>query len=206
MILVKKITERMQRAPLELVQPAGVTREAAVLVALTREVDPRVVFIKRAGHLTNHSGEVAFPGGMWEPGDPHLLYTALREAEEEVALPAHAVEVIAKLGQQKTRVGIPVTPYVGWFDPIHTLYPDPAELDAVFCVPLSYLLNPVNLEMRSFHVFDGPHALPCICYKGYTIWGFTLTVLVKFLNQGLMAGMELNYESIKGHAFQELVK
>ncbi len=205
-MLVKKITERMQRTPLELAQPAGATREAAVLVALTREADPRVVFIKRAEHLTNHSGEVAFPGGMWEPGDQHLLHTALRECEEEVALPSHAVEVIAKLGQQKTRVGILVTPYVGLFDPAHKLYPDPTELEAVFSVPLSFLLNPGNMEMRSFHVFDGAHALPCICYNGYTIWGFTLTVLVKFLNQSLLAGLELNYDSIKGHEFQELVK
>lgn len=205
-MLVKKIIERMQRVPPELVQPAGIVREAAVLVALTRETDPRVVFIKRAEHLINHSGEVAFPGGMWEPGDSHLLYTALRETEEEVALPAHAVEVIGKLGQQKTRIGIPVTPYVGLFDPAHRLYPDLAELDAVFCVPLSFLVDPANLEMRLFQVFDGPRALPCICYNGYTIWGFTLTVLVKFLNQGLMAGLELNYDSLQGHELQELVK
>lgn len=205
-MLIKKITQRLQQRPVELVQPAGGVREAAVLVALTREPDPHVVFIKRAAHLTNHSGEVAFPGGMWEPGDRHLLHTALRECEEEVALPARAVQVIAKLPQQTTRVGIPVTPYVGLFDPQHQLSPDPAELDAVFRVPLSFLLDQKNMELRPFDVFDGRHNLSCFHYEGYTIWGFTLVVLVKFLNEGLMAGLELNYDSIKNPQFLELVK
>ena len=70
--------------------------QAAVLVALTDEDAPRVLLGRRAVHLTNHPGEIAFAGGKREAVDASPWVTAKREAMEEVGLPA---EVIHPLGE-----------------------------------------------------------------------------------------------------------
>jgi 8-oxo-dGTP pyrophosphatase MutT (NUDIX family) len=196
--MLDRIVDRLGDCPPAPVQPLGAEREAAVLVALTRERHSHIVLIKRAAHLTKHGGEVAFPGGMWEPGDASLLGTALRETEEEIALPAGEVEVIARLPRQVTRTAVQVTPYVGLFDPIIELSPDLAELDAVFRVPIAHLLELDNFVTREFELSGVTYALPCCLFEGYQIWGFTLRVLVKFLNQTLGAGLELDYDDIGG--------
>ncbi len=175
-------------------QPAGEAREAAVLLALTRELAPKLVFIKRAKHLNQHGGEVAFPGGMWESSDRSLLHTALRESEEEVSLPQGAVEVVARMPRRSTRYGIPVTPYVGFISYDVDLRHEPGELDAVFRVPLEYLLARENLVSSEVDMKEGRYPMPCYQYKGFTIWGFTLIVLVQFLNRSLDAGLTLDYQ------------
>lgn len=68
--------------------------EAAVLVPITRSDEPELVLTLRASGLSTHGGEVAFPGGRRDPEDPDLIFTALREAEEEIGLPPGLVEVI----------------------------------------------------------------------------------------------------------------
>lgn len=193
--MLRTLVGNLKDYPPEPLQPGGAEREAAVLVALTREPDSHVVLIQRAAHLTRHGGEVGFPGGMWEAGDPSLLFTALRETEEEIALPASEVEVIARLERQVTRTAVQVTPYVGLFDPAQELRPDLTELDAVFRVPIAYLLDRGNLETREFMLSGVAQELPCCPYDGHVIWGFTLMVLAKLLNRTLAAGLELDYGS-----------
>ncbi len=87
--------------------------EAAVLVPITRSEQPEVILTLRASGLSTHGGEVAFPGGRRDPGDPDLIFTALREAEEEIGLPPGLVEVIGPLSPLISKHGIKVTPYVG---------------------------------------------------------------------------------------------
>jgi 8-oxo-dGTP pyrophosphatase MutT (NUDIX family) len=175
------------------VSPAATRREAAVLVALTESADPEVVLVKRAEHLNSHRGQVAFPGEMWEPGDASLLDTALRESEEEVALPRGRVALIARLPRRETRVGTPVTPYLASVPPDLQLRPDPAELDAVFRVPITYLIDQRHLVSDRFEVGTEVQELPCYRYGEYRIWGFTLNVLVHFLNVGLGARLSFAY-------------
>lgn len=159
---------------------------AAVLIALTRhESDPQVVLTKRAEHLNTHRGEVAFPGGKWEYGDRHLLDTALRETREEIDLPADKVELLAQLPARTTRHGIRVTPFVGTIAEHQRFCPDPRELDAVFTVPLSFLLRPDNLITGRFVGHDYDVVMPCFIFEGYRIWGFSLQLLADFFYHGL---------------------
>ena len=62
--------------------------KAGVLVGICfpQQGEPSVLLTKRASHLTNHPGQVAFPGGKFELQDSTLTNTALREAEEEIGL------------------------------------------------------------------------------------------------------------------------
>lgn len=88
--------------------------QAAVLVPITRSDDPELVLTLRAAGLSTHGGEVAFPGGRRDPEDADLVRTALREAEEEIALPPGLVEVVGPLSTLVSRHGIEVTPYVAF--------------------------------------------------------------------------------------------
>jgi 8-oxo-dGTP pyrophosphatase MutT (NUDIX family) len=87
--------------------------EAAVLLPITRSDEPELVLTLRASSLSTHGGEVAFPGGRRDPEDPDLVFTALREAEEEIGLPPGLVEVVGPLSPLISKHGIKVTPYVG---------------------------------------------------------------------------------------------
>ncbi|MEH6616454.1 MAG: CoA pyrophosphatase [Porticoccus sp.] len=168
--------------------------EAAILLALTREPDdPKIILTKRAEHMTSHRGEVAFPGGKWEIGDADLLETALRETHEEIDLPPEQVEVIASLPINCTRYSMRVWPYVGLVSPEQSLTANPNELDAVFQVPLRYFLDQSNLTVDHFVGPDYSLRMPCYVYQGYRIWGFSLVVLVDFLNLTLDADIELHY-------------
>src|ERR1700712_5663507 len=75
---------------------------AAVLLALTDEPEPKLWLIRRSQHLLIHPGQLAFPGGKGETLDHNLLATALREAEEEIALPCAVVAPCGALGVRRT--------------------------------------------------------------------------------------------------------
>ena len=88
--------------------------EAAVLVALYLEQDrPGAVLTERRPDLRRHPGEVSFPGGRRDPGDPSLQVTALREAHEEIGLDPAAVEVLGALQPTPTiATGYAIYPFV----------------------------------------------------------------------------------------------
>jgi 8-oxo-dGTP pyrophosphatase MutT (NUDIX family) len=151
---------------------------AAVLVPVVLHAELTVLFTQRTAHLKSHAGQVSFPGGRAEPGDPSAEFTALREAEEEIGLPARSVEVLARLPDYRTRTGFRVTPVVGLLRPPLALAPDPREVDEVFEVPLAFLLDPANRQRRTreyqgttvgYYVFE---------YQQRVIWGATAGMLV----------------------------
>jgi len=114
---------------------------AAVLLPIVDRPEPTLLFTRRAAHLKQHSGQVAFPGGKWEHGDNDLLDTALREAEEEIALPPDRVQLLGRLSDVISLHGIRVTPYVGLIPADLPLVPELGELDAIFEVPLTHFLE-----------------------------------------------------------------
>jgi 8-oxo-dGTP pyrophosphatase MutT (NUDIX family) len=93
--------------------------DAGVLVPVYVERDElHAVFTKRREHLRRHAGEVSFPGGRYEEGEPDLTATALREAEEEIGLPREAVDVVGALPPTPTiATGYAIYPFVGVIEP-----------------------------------------------------------------------------------------
>tara|TARA_R110002167_G_scaffold6671_11_gene31411 strand:- start:10314 stop:10940 length:627 start_codon:yes stop_codon:yes gene_type:complete len=166
--------------------------EAGVLVALTDDpFSPEVVLTRRAGRLSSHAGEVAFPGGKRDPEDKSVLATALRESYEEVGLHPGEVRVVGALNQVVSKHGFLVTPYLGVISAKIELVPNPDELESLFRVPLRFLLDPQHLQLERLD-FEGREAhMPRYDYQGYVIWGLTAYVLVELLNQGLRADLPL---------------
>ena len=161
------------------VATAAAATAAAVLVPIVAHpAELTVVLTQRTAHLKAHSGQVAFPGGRVEPGDASLEATALRESEEEIGLSRERVEVLAQLPEYFTRTGFRVTPVVGLLQPPLGLAPDPNEVEAVFEVPLAFLLDVRNHTRRTRDYQGRTVAFYEMPYGDRYIWGATAGMII----------------------------
>ena len=157
---------------------------AAVLVILTEfDTGDHVLLTQRASQLKIHAGEVAFPGGKWEPGDVCLKQTALRETHEEIGLAADCINIIGQLPTGHTRYQSEVTPYVGRVSNNVILTVNKSELDSFFWVPISFFIDDTRVRTDSFHYRGMEFWAPAYTYDGYLIWGFTARILVALLDR-----------------------
>lgn len=157
-------------------------RRAAVLIPVVHRDDaPYVLFIKRADHLGEHAGQMAFPGGGVEPSDPDLWGTALREAAEEIALDPEPVDRIGRLDDIRTVSGYAVTPYVARVPDV-TFTPDGREVAEIAILPVAGLTDTANYESeRRDHPHHGDIRIHFFHVDGYTVWGATGRMLVQLL-------------------------
>lgn len=152
---------------------------AAVLVGLVeRPQGPTVLLTQRTAHLTDHAGQISFPGGRIEPTDPDPLHAALREAEEEVGLPPTHVEPVGRLDTYITSTGFEITPIVGLVRAPFPLNPDPFEVAEVFEVPLGFVLDPANHQRQSREWKGRTRHFFVLPYENRYIWGATAAMLV----------------------------
>lgn len=150
---------------------------AAVLIAVTDRVDPGVILTQRTDTMSRHPGQIAFPGGRIDPGED-VVTAALREAEEEIALPRDRVRVIGEADSYRTITGFQVTPVIGVIPPDLLFTPSEAEVASVFEVPLAFLLDEANhveatLEWQGHdrHYYE-------ILWNERRIWGATAAMIV----------------------------
>lgn len=169
--------------------------KAAVLLAITAEEEPELIYTLRSNKVSSHKGEVAFPGGRVEEGDLSLADTALREAEEEIGLDRNLVEILGSLDTTVSRYGISVTPYVGIIPPNPNLNESSSEIESYFRVPISYLAN--DIRHRNDKVTEGGETfyMPAYKYNEYIIWGLTAMITVNFLRLGLDKEIDLSIPS-----------
>jgi 8-oxo-dGTP pyrophosphatase MutT (NUDIX family) len=155
-------------------------RRAAVLVPIVRRPGGLTVLLtQRTEHLTNHAGQVSFPGGRTEEGDSSPIETALRETEEEIGLTRRHVEIIGVLPDHVTASAYVVTPVVGLVTPPFDLTAESNEVADIFEVPLQFLMDGMNHQRMSFELPDGGgrrsfYAMP---YERFFIWGATAGML-----------------------------
>jgi 8-oxo-dGTP pyrophosphatase MutT (NUDIX family) len=152
---------------------------AAVLVPLVDHPSGLTVLLtQRTAHLADHGGQISFPGGRIEPTDEHPIAAALREAEEEVGLPASHVEVVGRLDTYVTGTGFEVIPVVAFVRVPYPLRPDPSEVAEVFEVPLDFLVDPANLQRGSREWRGTTRFFFALPYETRYIWGATAGMLV----------------------------
>jgi 8-oxo-dGTP pyrophosphatase MutT (NUDIX family) len=152
---------------------------AAVLVpVIVRETGATMLLTQRTAHLRDHAGQVSFPGGRCEEGDASPEATALREADEEVGIAAHQVEILGRLPEYRTGTGFVITPVVGLVTPPLNLKLDDFEVAEVFEPPLEFLLDSANHQRQSIEVRGARHEYWAMPWQGYFIWGATAGMLV----------------------------
>jgi len=158
---------------------AGGRTEAAVLLPVHGWPDePGLIFTERRADLRRHAGEISFPGGRRDDSDADLVATALREAEEEIALSSASVEVCGALPPAATFVtGYRIHPYVGLIpDPADLdLQPNPAEVETVLAFTLEGLRE--GYEMRRLVRRGVPIHTPTYEVDGHLIWGATARIV-----------------------------
>ncbi len=155
----------------------GSLKPAAVLVPVTDRARPGVILTQRTETLRSHAGQVAFPGGRLDPGEDAVT-AALREADEEIALPPRAVTVLGEADRYRTVTGYAVTPIVGVVPPDLPLRPSEAEVASVFEVPLDFLLDPKNQIEASVEWNGRQRRYYEILWEDRRIWGATAAMIV----------------------------
>ena len=155
---------------------------AAVLVPLfLKNGAYHILFTKRTENLTHHRGQVSFPGGVSQPEDLDSLRTALRETWEEVGISPDKVEVLGVLDDFLSIYNYLVTPYVGMVAAEHQLQINPAEIERIIEVPLSFLQQPDIFRIEEWNWQGSTYSLFSIEYEGDKIWGLTAAILKQFL-------------------------
>jgi len=152
-------------------------RPAAVLIPVVRRPDPTVLLTQRPSAMRSHAGQVAFPGGKVDPEDGTPLNAALREAEEEVGLGRRFVTPLGYLDPYLTGSGFRIIPVVSVVEPGFRLTLNPDEVEAAFEVPLAFLMNPANHELRSAEWQGQLRRYYAMPYGERFIWGATAGII-----------------------------
>ena len=155
---------------------AGV--DAAVLVAITDRPEPGLILTKRPDTMRKHAGQVAFPGGRVDETDRDIVAAALREAQEEIALPPETADLVGLADPYRTITGFDVTPVVVVIPPDLPLLANEAEVEAIFEPPLSFVLDAANHAQRSVDFQGSERHYYEMFWDGFRIWGATAAMLV----------------------------
>ena len=155
--------------------------DSAVLIPVYRDISGglRLVLIRR-GPGGSHGGQLAFPGGKREPGDPTMRETALREAQEEIGLSPADVEIVADLPPMDTRTtGFRIYPFLGRIERPAAWQRNEREVAEIFEVPLAVLAGPdaQGEEVRQFDGWKRPEPTPFLRIEQGQIWGATYRIL-----------------------------
>lgn len=160
-------------------------RPAAVLMPLLRQAGEwHLLYTRRVDGLPEHSGQVAFPGGRMDPGDPTPEDAALREAEEEIGLPPAKVRLLGRLAEYPTITAYCITPIVAAIDCPFPLRLQPGEVKRVFTIPLRWLAQPENYRVQPRPV-PVPHSpIQVVYYEPYdgeVLWGASARLTLALL-------------------------
>lgn len=148
-------------------------KPAAVLIPIVDRDEPMVLLTQRTAHLPQHAGQISFPGGKIDPTDATPLAAALREADEEIGLPADVIDPIGYLDVYMTTLGYRIVPVVARVHPGFSLTLNPGEVDDAFEVPLSFMMEAANHQTHSREWQGLMRTYYAIPFGERYIWGVT---------------------------------
>lgn len=162
---------------------AATAKKSAVLILLFPfESGISTVLIERAIYAGIHSGQIAFPGGKAEDGDPDLKYTALRETYEEIGVPVEYVEIIGNL----TDVYINpsnylVTPYIGYLKKLPEFVKNEREVQSIITMDILNRERVIKSAKKIMHSNGLAIQTPFYSVNGFTIWGATAMMMSELI-------------------------
>lgn len=136
------------------------------------------LLIRRADYPGTHGSQIGFPGGKFDDLDTDLMYTAIRETEEEVGVPKNDILIKKTL----TDTYIPpsnflVRPFIG----IAMERPNfilNHEVEAIVEVQLRELMDPASVAWKNLDTsYSRQIDVPCFMLGRQTVWGATAMML-----------------------------
>jgi 8-oxo-dGTP pyrophosphatase MutT (NUDIX family) len=162
-------------------------RKAAVLVPLLiKEENWHILFIHRTEDSKEHSGQVAFPGGRLEYPEEPMIQAALRETQEEIGVSPDKVKILGELKPIFTISNYKITPIIGIIPWPYPFKIQVQEVKHIFTIPLQWLADPANWEIRNRIFSPLAIELPVVYFKKYDdelLWGVSGRIMLNFLNQ-----------------------
>jgi len=177
----QKIMLIKPRNPIKYSSNSECANPAAVLILLFPvKQDIRFFLTKRTNVVQHHKGQISLPGGAWEEGE-QLWETALRETNEEIGVRAERIQFMGAL----TPLFVPVTgflihPFVGWVDDKPETYPDPTEVESLFAVSVSALMDQNSCQREEQTIRDYVFDVPYFLLNKQKVWGATSMILSEF--------------------------
>jgi len=153
---------------------------AVLLVVYLIDGDPHLVLTRRTETVQNHKGQISLPGGARE-GNETLVETALREANEEVAVQPGDLQVLGTLTPVFVAVsGYLITPVVAVSARRPAFVPDPVEVVEVIEAPLSCLVDPAARREEDWELRGANVHVPYFAIGPHKVWGATAMILAEF--------------------------
>ena len=155
--------------------------QAAVLILCYEKGDDLFYNDREVKLFTKPSWRGSFRGGKKEEQDQNLMYTALREAAEEISINPDKVKILGNLDPLESRFGLSVTPYIGVLGENFELQANPDEVAEIFHLPLSFFKNEPSIKRGVTNFKGETFDTPVIIYENHEIWGLTLAFTLDFL-------------------------
>lgn len=180
-LILSRLKERLTPSETLAAAPPGLLPAGVLTPLFLVKGEPHLLFTQRTYNLKDHQGQISFPGGVQDQGDPDLLTTALRETEEEIGLQRRVVEVLGTLNPVSTVTGYWITPFVGLIPYPYDFQPNPLEVRRLLMHPVKEFFPPERWHTGDYH-YKGKVVRVCCWRLGdTTIWGATARMLLDFL-------------------------
>jgi 8-oxo-dGTP pyrophosphatase MutT (NUDIX family) len=163
-------------------QPLESARPSAVLVGLFESTNGvEAILTRRSQELTNHRGEISFPGGRLENGET-AVDAALRETHEEIGIAPSEARIMGELNSMSTVVSNShIVPIVASYASAPTFSAVNSEVDRVFSVPLLELARQDTYRQEHWVFSDREFQINFFYLDDETIWGATARILFQVM-------------------------
>ncbi len=165
------------------IRPSNHRKGAVLLLFYPDQEEVFFPLIKRPEYQGVHSGQIALPGGKMEIDDPDLIYTALREASEEVGIRPEEVHVLGKMTDLYIAPSnFLVTPVLGFSTFKPDFVPEEKEVERIIQTTIRHLSSTDNLKQKTLDISESFRLdTPYFDIEEEVVWGATAMILGELL-------------------------
>jgi len=180
--MIQRLRQLLSQSPKRHIVDANRVPSAVLVPIYDKLGQFHILLTQRTEQVTEHKGQISFPGGVYEEDDRTLLRTALRETSEEIGLMAEDVEVLGELDDEVSLTSnYVISPFVALIPWPYKFKLNQEETEEIIEVPISALLDKTCLRQET-ETTDGEMVTSYFYrYQERIIWGATARILNQFL-------------------------